>query len=62
MLRNHIKKLESLILIGTPITDAGLSHLEDLPKLSVLSLAHTQVTDSGCLALERKRPGLVIQR
>ena len=47
-----LTNLESLDLEGTPITDAGLAHLEGLTKLAYLDLSGFQVTDVGLVHLK----------
>jgi Leucine-rich repeat (LRR) protein len=34
-------------LDGTPVTDAGLTHLKGLPQLRTLILSHSKITDAG---------------
>jgi Leucine-rich repeat (LRR) protein len=51
-----------LVLDGTPITNAGLSGLKELPALEDLSLARTQVGDAGLelLKIQKKLRRLVL--
>jgi hypothetical protein len=42
-----LKKLSSLNLSGTPVTNDGLKHLAVLEALSRLDLHETKVTDAG---------------
>ena len=49
------RTLTDLLLIDTPVTDAGLGHIVELPRLSRLFLANTSVTDAGLLELARSR-------
>lgn len=41
------ENLCSLILMGTPMSDAGMSHLSSLTNLTELNLANTNVGDAG---------------
>jgi hypothetical protein len=52
--------LESLILIGAPITDAGLVHLKGLKKLRYVILTGDAVTSEGVDELQRALPKLSI--
>jgi hypothetical protein len=40
------------------VTDAGLLHVAKLPKLEVIQLADTKVTDAGVAALKSELPNL----
>jgi len=51
--------LETLDLSDTPITDAGLVHLQDLKKLTKLDLTHTN-TFGGLADLKKQLPNLAI--
>ncbi|MDP7033186.1 MAG: leucine-rich repeat domain-containing protein [Planctomycetota bacterium] len=50
---------ESLWIVNTKVTDAGLVHLEKLQKLNVLSIRSAQITDAGLVHL-KKLPNLKI--
>ena len=39
-------------LDGTPVTDAGLTHLKGLPQLRTLILSHSKITDAGLVHLK----------
>jgi len=39
--------LGGINLTGTKVTDAGLVHLKELPKLTKLNVTGTQVTEQG---------------
>lgn len=45
-LRGH-RRLESVSLRGTKVTDAGLAHLATMPRLQEVDLSYTKVTDAG---------------
>jgi len=50
----HLKglaKLQTLNLMRTKITDAGLVHLRGLTNLQMLNLSYTQITDAGLVRL-----------
>jgi hypothetical protein len=49
----HLKKLELLILGGSPITDKGLVEVAGLPCLQSLDLRRTKITDGALKQLER---------
>ena len=49
---HELRRLESLWLGRTEITDAGLRHLKGLPALHYLNLNHTDITDAGLEHLE----------
>ena len=42
-----LTELEVLYLDGTKITDAGLEHIHDLPRLRFVTLDNTRVTGTG---------------
>ncbi len=48
--------LEMLTLASTPVTDAGLRHLESLHAAALIDLRFTQVTDGGAARLRRVLP------
>jgi tetratricopeptide (TPR) repeat protein len=51
--------LELLDLTGTKVTDAGLTHLEGLPKLQTVHVGGTEVTEKGADELARSFSGRV---
>jgi len=51
-------EVESLMIISPNVSDAGLSHLKHLEKLTGLVLLDTQVTNQGVIALRQALPGL----
>jgi hypothetical protein len=51
-----LKNLRVLDLSNTPVTDAGLKHLEGLEQLRWLNLCNTKVTPAGVTALQKKLP------
>jgi hypothetical protein len=51
-----LSRLQSLNLIGAPVTDAGLLHLEKLASLQWVNLYHTRVTDAGVRRLQQALP------
>jgi hypothetical protein len=53
-----LAKLEYLTLQRVPITDAGLLHLADLPKLESIDAMGTLVTRFGSKAIEDKKPNI----
>ncbi|HVX63582.1 MAG TPA: hypothetical protein VHC19_23370 [Pirellulales bacterium] len=48
--------LDMLSLASTPVTDAGLMHLESLHAAVLIDLRFTQVTDNGVARLRRELP------
>ncbi len=46
-------ELKQLWLYDTRITDRGLQHLRDLPRLEVLVLGKTDISDQGLMQLTR---------
>jgi len=53
----RLSRLEVLDISGSSqITDGGLVHLEDLPKLESLFVFQTQVTDEGVKKLQQALP------
>jgi hypothetical protein len=54
-LLSDLARLDDLGLAGSPITDAGLVHLERLKFLHDLDLSHTAVSDAGLEHLEKLR-------
>jgi hypothetical protein len=54
-----LKKLSKLTTldIDAPITDAGLQHLRDLPRLKVVNLYHTKTTKRGVELFRQSWPG-----
>jgi hypothetical protein len=53
--------LESLNLVGTPISDRGLAHLTKIKSLKRVYLWQTRVTEKGVRQLQKMRPDLAIQ-
>lgn len=51
-----LNKLQSLLLVGSNFTDAGLVHLQGLTNLRVLSLEKTRVTKDGVARLQTTLP------
>ena len=47
LLRFGMTKLETLGIMGTQVTSAGMQSLRDLRSLRSLNLDHTQVDDAG---------------
>ncbi|MCE9555119.1 MAG: hypothetical protein K8T91_17350 [Planctomycetes bacterium] len=47
------KNVERLILAGTQVTDAGLTHLKQMPSLKTVSLDRTSVSTEAQLELLR---------
>jgi hypothetical protein len=45
---------------GTQVTDAGLEHLQGLPRLRYLQLRDTSVTDAGVEKFKQALPNCVI--
>jgi Leucine-rich repeat (LRR) protein len=52
----ELKKLTSLTLGGTNLTDAGLSALRGLTNLRELNLPSTRITDVGLIASIARSP------
>jgi len=52
-------ELERLDLGRTEITNAGLEHLDSLPKLQVLGLRGTLVSAPGIAKLKERLPSIV---
>ena len=57
-----LTNLETLVLTGTKITDAGLVHLKGLTKLERLSLYDTKTTPAGIKSLQEALPDCKISR
>jgi predicted Ser/Thr protein kinase len=55
---NGLKHLDWLMLTGTTISDAGLEHLRDLPKLRRVDPRQTRVSAAGVKRLRAAFPGL----
>ena len=53
--RNEQGEIIRVRLTASHITDAGLIHLQELPKLESLDLRMTKVTDAGLVHLDRRR-------
>jgi len=58
----ELKNLQTLRLIDTAVTDAGLKELKELKNLQLLTLYRTKVTDAGVMELKAALPGLKILR
>jgi hypothetical protein len=56
------RQLESLILVGTIVTDAGLTELAQLNNLRLLMLNETGVTGAGVRELQKALPGTAVHR
>ncbi|AGA29156.1 hypothetical protein Sinac_5001 [Singulisphaera acidiphila DSM 18658] len=50
--------LDTLVLEGPKVTDAGLAHLKSLKQLGKILLYNTRVTDQGKADLQRELPNL----
>jgi hypothetical protein len=48
--------LQTVLLVGTPVTDAGALSLRTLPKLRSIHLIDTQVTEAGIRSLRAALP------
>ena len=60
----HLKgltKLQTLYLMDTQVTDAGLVHLKGLTHLQMLLLEDTQVTEGGVQEQRQALPNCNIQ-
>ena len=57
-----LKSLQTLNLIGTPVTDEGLKELAGLMSLQTLYLGGTQVTGVGVAELRKALPECRIDR
>jgi hypothetical protein len=57
-----LKKLESLAIDGTDVSDTSIPRLRRLPNLRELSLRGTRVSKAGVEELERAIPGLKVTR
>ena len=55
-----LKKLSTLVLFKTQVTDAGLTGLEPLRHLTRLDLASTGLGDEGTAALTVPRPARLV--
>lgn len=49
----RLRRLRSVVLCGTGVTDAGLVHLQDLGQLECLNLQGSKVTDAGLEHLQK---------
>ena len=52
-----LKNIEDVYLVGIPITDGGLEHLRNLPKLKYVFLKGTKTTPGGLATLQERLPG-----
>lgn len=57
-----MKRLNTLDLSNTKVTDRGLEHLRELPKLRTLFLIGTKVTPEGVNRLLEELPELEVIR
>ncbi|MEX2027177.1 MAG: hypothetical protein WEH44_07745 [Pirellulaceae bacterium] len=57
-----LHELKSLSLCGSPITDAGLTHLRGMTQLKQLDCRGTKVTDRGIESLQKDLPHCRIRR
>jgi len=57
-----MKRVKSLMLNDTAVTDAGLAHLSRLTNLRGLDLRGTRVTEEGVAQLQRALPNCKIER
>jgi len=58
---SELKRIQSLSLYATSITDDGLRHLENMPALKELWMIEaSKVTDDGLERLRRAKPDLQI--
>jgi len=57
-----LTNLQTLILSGSNITDAGLVHLKGMTELQWLSLRKTQITDAGVSGLKESLPICEIEK
>ena len=55
-----LQKLQTLMLFGVPIGDAGVKHLKGLKHLQLLELTNTRVTSAGLKELKAALPEVVI--
>ena len=53
--------MQMLYLDRTAVTDAGLAHLRSLPKLRVLWVKDTRISDEGIRKLQQALPDCEIQ-
>ncbi len=59
---NGLKNLDWILLVNTPITDAGLAHLKDVPKLYTVEIKQTPVTEAGIQKLRATFPRCNVRR
>lgn len=57
-----MKRVKTLMLNETSVTDAGLAHLSGLTNLRGLDLRGTRVTEEGVAQLQRALPNCKIER
>ena len=57
-----LTNLQTLILSGSNITDAGLVHLKGMTELQWLSLRKTEITDAGVSGLKESLPICEIEK
>jgi hypothetical protein len=56
-----LDRLRRLWLRGTALTDAGLAHLRELPKLEYLDVSRTAVGPEGVARLQAAIPRLQVR-
>jgi hypothetical protein len=64
-LKDHLRgltQLQTLDLLHSQVTDAGLEHLKGLTNLKRLGLGQTKVTDAGVKDLQKALPKCEISR
>jgi hypothetical protein len=61
-LKGGLTNIQSLNLMTTETTDAGLKHLMGLSNLRSLDLTNTKVTDAGVEELQKALPNCKIER
>ena len=54
--------LQTLGLMDTKVTDAGLVHLTGLTNLQTLNFSFTKITDAGVAELQKALPNCKISR
>ena len=59
---SNLPQLRELHLTSKGITDGGLTHLEHMSQLEMLSLCETQVTEQGVRTIQKALPNCRIVR